>query len=184
MSTIDVDLLAILLVLSVIAVTLLFGQDRPDYTEELQDIELQLWRIRKQLQRGIRTYPIATGVVFQFHGKRKTEMNIQDSGKVLKPSLAGVDAAGNPAPLDPASAPVWSLDDTSMGTVDADGTFTPSGKLGSVNLDVSIPAVGAQPAMAASLPVTVVAGSAVQVTISGSVADAPAPAAAPAAPGA
>lgn len=95
-------------------------------------------------------------------------MNIQDSGQVLTFAISGADAAGNPAPLDPQSAPVFSLDNTAMGTISG-MVFTPSGVLGVCNIDVSIPAMNAQPALAGSLAVSVVAGSAVSISVSGSV---------------
>lgn len=134
----------------------------------------EVYRLRLQLQFGMRIFPLASRVIFlNSRGERIQNMNIQDSGQILTFSIAGVDAAGNPAPLDPASAPVFSLDDTSMGAI-AGQVFTPSGKLGSVNIDVSIPAVNAQPALAGSLAVSVVAGAAVQVSMSGVVSAAPA----------
>lgn len=95
-------------------------------------------------------------------------MNILDSGQILTLTLMGQDAAGNPAPLDPASAPVYSLSDTSMGSLNG-AVFTPSGKLGAVTIAVSVPAVNAQPALAGSLAVSVIPGAAVQVTLSGTV---------------
>lgn len=136
-------------------------------------------KIRKRLKYGVRTFSLPVRLVFlNSEGKEILKMNIQDSGQILTPTLSAVDAAGNPAPLDAASAAVWSLDDSSMGVVDAaSGVFTPSGKLGSVNLDVSVPAVGAQPALAGSLAVVVVAGAAVALSIAGAVSAAPAPAA-------
>jgi len=134
----------------------------------------ELRKIKKILRYGVRVFPLATGIVFLNSKVEKvTQMNIQDSGQVLTLSFAGVDAAGNPAPLDPASAPVYSLDNTAAGSISAAGVFTPSGTLGTVNLSVSIPAVNAQPALAGSLAVSVVAGAAVQLTLSGVVSPAP-----------
>lgn len=133
-------------------------------------IDKDLRKIKKILRYGVRVFPLATGIVFlNSKGEKVTQMNIQDSGQVLTLSFAGVDAAGNPAPLDPQSAPVFSLDNTAAGVVSAAGVFTPSGALGSVNLSVSIPAVNSQPALAGSLAVSVVAGAAVQLTIAGAV---------------
>jgi hypothetical protein len=117
-------------------------------------------------------------------------MQVQDSGQAVKLVLAGEDGAENPAPLDPASVPAYSLDDTSLGSLAADTDpanplgqiFTPSGKLGTVNVSVSVPAVNAQPALAGTLPVSIVAGSVTQLSLSASVISlSPAPAA-PAAP--
>lgn len=103
-------------------------------------------------------------------------MNILDSGQILTLAIAGEDAAGNPAPLDPASAPVYTLSDSSFGSLNAN-VFTPSGKLGSVTIAVSVPAVNAQPALAGNLAVSVVPGSVTQVALTGTVSAAPAPAA-------
>jgi hypothetical protein len=139
----------------------------------------ELRSIKKILRNGVRTFPLPSRIVFlNSEGERVGSVNIQDSGQVLTFAIAGADAAGNPAPLDPASVPVFSLDDTSMGSI-AGQVFTPSGKLGTVNIDVSIPAVNAQPALAGSLAVAVVAGAAVVISVSGSVGPvaAPAPAA-------
>ena len=150
-----------------------------DYIESrARETTHDLRKIKEILRYGIRVYPIATNIVFlNLQGEKVTQMNIQDSGQVLTLSFAGVDAAGNPAPLDPQSAPVFSLDNTAAGVVSAAGVFTPSGALGSVNLSVSIPAVNAQPALAGSLAVSVVAGAAVQLTIAGAVSASAAPSA-------
>lgn len=140
----------------------------------LDFIHKDLRKIKKILRYGVRVFPLATGIVFlNSKGEKVTQMNIQDSGQILSLAFAGVDAAGNPAPLDAASVPVFTLDDTSEGSIDASGVFTPSGKLGTVNLSVSIPAVNAQPALAGSLAVSVVAGAAIQLTLSGTVSAAP-----------
>lgn len=149
---------------------------------ELHSDRKQLKKIRKILRYGIRTFPLPVRLVFlNSEGKEMTQMNILDSGQIFTPALSAVDVVGNPAPLDPASVPVYSLDDTSMGSVDpASGVFTPSGKLGSVNLDASIPAINAQPALAGSFLLVVTAGAAVALSISGAVSAAPV--AAPAAP--
>ncbi len=147
-----------------------------DYIESRsREVSHDLRKIKQILRYGIRVFPIATNIVFlNLQGEKVTQMNIQDSGQVLTLSFSGVDAAGNPAPLDSQSAPVFSLDNTAAGVVSAAGVFTPSGTLGSVNLSVSIPAVNAQPALAGSLAVSVVAGAAVQLTIAGAVSPAPA----------
>lgn len=162
---------------------------------QLRFLRHELWKVEKHLQNGIRVFSFASRVVFiNERGQEILKMNVQDSGQIVQLQLAGQDQAGNPAPLDPASAPSFSLDDPSMGSIipaAADGSapayLQPTGKIGSVNVSVSIPAVNAQPAMASVIPlnVQVVAGAAIAVSLSGSVAAAPAPAAAaPAAPSA
>lgn len=147
---------------------------------------LIFWELRsiaRKLKNGLRVFAIPARLFITMNGEKVDKMNIQDSGQVASLALVGEDAAGNPAPLDPASAPVWTLDDSSLGSLAADPSnplgqiFTPSGKLGTVNLSVSIPAVNAQPAMAGSGSLAVVAGSAVQVAMQISVAAPAAPAA-------
>lgn len=102
-------------------------------------------------------------------------MNIQDSGQVAQLALSGKDAAGNSAPLDPASVPVYTLDNSALGTLSPDPSnpmgqlFTPSGQLLSGNIDVSVPAVNSQPALVGSLPIAVVAGAAVALALSGTI---------------
>lgn len=160
---------------------------------QLRGINHELKKVRKILQYGVRIFPVASRVVFiNAAGEKVQKMNVQDSGQIVQLLLQGEDAAENPAPLDAAAAPVFSLDDPSMGSIvpaAADGSapafFQPSGKLGPVNVSVSIPAVNAEPALASVSPlnIQVVAGAAVSVSLSGAVAAAPAPAA-PAAPSA
>lgn len=145
--------------------------------EVFLEIEELLKRLLVEVQaiRAAITPPPAARIVFQtmVNGilSEVTHMQIMDN-QSLKVSITGQDVKGNPAPLDPAAAPVWALDDASFGTVvpAADGmsaVVSLSGKLGAFNVQVSIPAVNAEPALTGALPVTVVASAATQIQLSG-----------------
>ena len=140
-------------------------------------IGIFIWWVVCDHQKRRHRSPIAVKLLILINGEKVDKMNISDSGQVAQLALVGEDAAGNPAPLDPQSAPVWSIDDASLGAVSVDPVlgqiFSPSGKLGTVNISVSIPAVNAQPALAGSGSLVVIAGSAVQIALSISAVAAP-----------
>lgn len=99
-------------------------------------------------------------------GKRLQSMQLKDNDQ-LPLGLEADDKFGNKTGgLD--AAPAWALSDPTFGTLTAaaDGmsaNFTPNGKLGDVNVQVSAAASGV--ALAGSLPVTVIAGDAAALVI-------------------
>jgi hypothetical protein len=110
-------------------------------------------------------------LLFIVGGEEVTHMQLKDNA-TLSIAIAASDAKGNPTKLDPAAVPAWALDDATFGDLvpAADGmsaVFTPNGKLGDLNVQVSIPAVGSEPALSGSLPVTVIASDAVAITLTG-----------------
>ena len=98
-------------------------------------------------------------------------MQIKDT-QTLAISISTEDAKGNPAALDSAAVPAWTLDDATFGDIAVgsgglSAVFTPNGKLGACNVQCSIPAVNDEPAMVGTLPVTVVASAASQIVLTG-----------------
>lgn len=107
---------------------------------------------------------------------------LKDDSQVVG-SLALVDDKGNPAVLDPASVVSWASSDPTVVTVTPDATglapvCAATGKLGSVEIQFSIPAVNAQPAYSGSAEIDVIASAGVSATLTfGAQTQIPAPAA-------
>jgi hypothetical protein len=113
----------------------------------------------------------AVRIVFTVDGKRAKKMNNLPDNRTLLVAITGEDIKANPAPLDPAAQPVWSVDQPSLATCvpSADGlsaVITPVGPLGSFNVKCSIGAINQEPAMIGTCAVTVVASAAVQIALS------------------
>jgi hypothetical protein len=138
-----------------------------------QQISISLAQIAnaiKQISVAVNPPP-AAHFSFIVGGKEVAQMQMQDNQK-LAVSIAVQDVDGNPTVLDPASVLVWDVDNAQLASVApaADGmsaVVSPSGQLGSFNVQLSIAAVNAQPAIQGSLAVTVVASGASQVVLSG-----------------
>lgn len=108
----------------------------------------------------------AVSLQFYFREKKVNDMNLKVS-MILAPSLLAEDKFGNPTgALD--APPAWGLSDPSLGEVKAsdDGmsaVVTPSGKLGSCQVQVSGMADGK--AIAGSLDLVMLPGDAVDIVI-------------------
>jgi len=142
---------------------------KPNVLLTISGVYIIYW-LFKRFRRWHRPHAVR---IFITVGGRKfySKMQVRDD-KVLVVSITGEDAKGNPAPLASGAAPAWSVDNPALAnlTPSTDGlscNVVPTGTLGSFNVQVSIPAVGSEPAMQGSLPVEVIAGDAVQIALSG-----------------
>lgn len=131
----------------------------------------ELRTIESILKTAVRAF-LPTRIIFlNPEGQEIEKMQIQDN-QTLSVSIAAQDAKRNPAPLDPTAVPSWSVDQPSLASVapSADGlscVVTPSGALGSFNVQCSIPAVNSESALQGSLPVQVIASAASQIVLNG-----------------
>lgn len=130
----------------------------------------QLLVIAQKIQAAVMPLPAAR-IVFFAGGSEVTQVQMKDN-QVLTVSIGAQDVAGNPTTLDTAAAPAWAVTDATLATItpSADGlsaTVKPVGPLGSFQVQCSIPAVGAEPALSGSLDVQVTASAATQIVLQG-----------------
>ncbi len=155
--------------------------------EQVQQILTDLAQDEKtlaEIEQALTPAPAVRIFFIDGDGNEVLHMQIHDDKAALL-QLGETDAKLNPTSLPAGVVPAFSLDDTSMGALQAsdDGdaskqVFVPAGKLGRVNVSVSAGS------LAAVIPIDVIAGDAVALTLSGTEIDVPAPAPAPAAPAA
>lgn len=136
-------------------------------------IDRKLSKIAHLLKRSVKSTAASLVEFYVVTGDTKRKvlfMNLKVSQK-LPVSIEIKDKFGNPASVD--GAPTWSLTDPSKGSLAAsdDGMsaiFTPAGQVGEVMIQVSADADLGEgvKAIIGELPVTLVAGEAVSVSVS------------------
>lgn len=130
-----------------------------------------MW-LRYWLKRFFRCRRRAVRIIFIVGKVRTFKMQIRDN-KTLLVSITAQDSKGNAAKLAEGAVPAWDVDNAALASleVSADGmsaVVSPSGPLGDFKVQVSVPAIGDEPAFTGELPVTIVSSAATSITLAGS----------------